>query len=563
MIGIDICQFKIKMNFRVSAFIVVSFFITLLPFQGCGQKKQDAAKVSADSLLNRDQNEWNRSIPGSFSSQTRSKFDSLEISKFIRQYPKFSKFEESILTFYVHRNMAFAWFDAEGLIEHAGNLADRLRNLKSEGVNKELPYYQSLDSLIYSSDSEQPSGFQKIKLELMLTAQYFAFAETVWGGLDARVMKEIDWNLPRKKVSYEEYLDSILDSPPGQLMEVKAPVNRQYHLLKDFLNQYRFLAEKENWFEIKSGSKSFRLGDSSDVIKQVKSRLIELGDLKDSKTDQIFDLNLQDAVIQFQTRHGLKDDGIVGRGTILELNVPYETRIKQLLVNMERTRWIPVSLSTDYLVVNIPEFRLHVYSSDQLAWSCNVVVGKAIHKTVIFSGELKYIAFSPYWNVPQSIVKNELLKDMRRDRHYLQKHDMEITGYRDGLPEIRQKPGPSNSLGLVKFLFPNSYNIYLHDTPSKSLFNESARAFSHGCIRISEPFKLAQFLLRNDPSWDDMTINSAMHAGVERVISLKEKTPVFIVYFTAFVDNEGRINFRKDIYERDERLAEMIMDSRS
>jgi len=549
------------MNFRIPAFILISLFIILLPFQGCGQKKHDAANVSIDSLLNRDQDEWNRSIPGSFSSQTKSKFDSLEIHKFIRQYPKFSKFEENILTFYTHRTMAFAWFDDEGLIEHAGNLTDRLRNLKSEGVNMELPYYESLDSLIYSSDSDQPTYSQKIKLELMLTAQYFAFAQTVWGGVDDKILKEIDWNLPRKKVSYEEYLDSILESPPGQLMEVKTPVNRQYHLLKFFLNQYRVLAEKNNWFEIKSGSKSFRLGDSSEVIKQVKLRLLDLGDLKDPKADQIFDLNLQNAVIQFQFRHGLKDDGIIGKGTISELNVPYEHRIKQLLVNMERARWIPVSLNTDYLVVNIPEFRLHVYSADQLAWSCNVVVGKAIHKTVIFSGELKYIAFSPYWNVPQSIVKNELLKDMRRDRNYLQKHNMEITGYRDGLPEIRQKPGPSNSLGLVKFLFPNSYNIYLHDTPTKSLFNESARAFSHGCIRISEPFKLAQFLLRNDSSWDDAAINTAMHAGVERIISLNEKTPVFIVYFTSFVDNEGRINFRKDIYERDERLADMIMDS--
>jgi len=138
---------------------------------------------------------------------------------------------------------------------------------------------------------------------------------------------------------------------------------------------------------------------------------------------------------------------------------------------------------------------------------------------------------------------------------------MEITGYRDGLPEIRQKPGPLNSLGLFKFLFPNNYNIYLHDTQSKSLFNESDRAFSYGCIRISEPFKLVQFLLRNDPSWDDKAITSAMHAGTERIISLKEKTSVFIVCFTAFADNEGRINFRKDIYERDEPPAYIIMDS--
>jgi len=154
---------------------------------------------------------------------------------------------------------------------------------------------------------------------------------------------------------------------------------------------------------------------------------------------------------------------------------------------------------------------------------------------------------------------NEVLKDMRRDPNYLAKHNMEITGYRDGLPEIRQKPGSSNSLGLVKFLFPNSYNMYLHDTPAKSLFNEPARAFSHGCIRIQEPFKLAQFLLRNDPSWNDEKILAAMNAGIERTITLNDKVPVFIAYFTAFVDRDGKINFRKDIYERDDRLAEMMM----
>jgi murein L,D-transpeptidase YcbB/YkuD len=547
------------MSFRIPVLIV--FILLLLPFRGCGQKKLNTVKVSADSLHIRDQNEWYRSIPGSFSTQTKSKFDRVQIQKFIKQYSKFKKFEESIRTFYAHRTLAFAWFDDEGLIEHAGNLIDHLRNLNNEGVDHKLPYYQALDSLIYNTESDQPINSQKIKLELMLTAQYFAYAELVWGGLDDKILQEIDWYLPQKKVSYEEYLDSILESPPGQLMDLKAPVNRQYHLLKNFLNQYRVLAKKDNWFKINSGSKSFRLGDSTEVIKQVKLRLLDLGDLKNAKADQIFDLNLQNAVIQFQLRHGLKADGVIGKGTILELNVPYEYRIKQLLVNMERMRWIPISLNTDFLVVNIPEFKLHVYTADQLAWSCNVVVGKTVHKTVIFSDNLKYIAFSPYWNVPQSIVKNELLKAMSKDRHYLQNNNMEITGYRDGLPEIRQKPGLLNSLGLVKFLFPNSFNIYLHDTPSKSLFNESERAFSHGCIRISEPFKLAQFLLRNDSSWDDKKITSAMHAGTERIVSLKEKTPVFIVYFTAFTDNEGRINFRKDIYQRDGRLADMIMDS--
>jgi murein L,D-transpeptidase YcbB/YkuD len=445
------------------------------------------------------------------------------------------------------------------LIEYASNLTDKVRNLQYEGVNKELPYAHALDSMMYDGNTDKLPDSIMLKLELMLTAQYFAFADIVWEGMDASVSKKVDWNLPRKKVSYEEFLDSILKTAPEKIKDLKRPVNRQYGLLRKFLQNYSELEEKGNWFEIKSSSKPLRPGDSSELVLQIKQRLIELGDLQINNATHLFDDDLRIAVISFQYRHGLKDDGIIGKTTIAEMNVPYKERIKQLLVNMERSRWVPVSLNSDYLVVNIPEFKLHVNSGDKLLWSCNIVVGKPIHKTAIFSGELKYVVFSPYWNVPRSIVVNELLKDMRKNPNYLAKHNMEITGYRDGIPEIRQKPGPSNSLGQVKFLFPNSYNMYLHDTPAKSLFNEPIRAFSHGCMRVQEPFKLAQFLLRNDPSWNDEKINAAMNAGKERSVTLSERVPVFIVYFTAFVDRDGKINFRKDIYERDNRMAEMIM----
>lgn len=549
----------IMMNFKNPAHIIFIAWIILLPFQGCGQSRKNNTKISQDSLKNRADKEWNGTIPGNFSSQTKAKFDSLDISRFLNQYPKFYKYEESIRTFYRHRNMAFAWFDSLGLIEHAGNLTDRAMNLKNEGINQELPYYQSLDSLIYTGNPDPVSGPFKVKLELMLTAQYFAFADIVWEGMDARVSKEVNWHLPRKKVSYEEYLDSIIEGKPEQLNTDKVPVYRQYNLLRKYLLIYRKLDEQGQWFAIKAGNESFKPGDSSIIIKQVRQKLFALGDFKGDTLNPVYDADLEKSVRKFQFRHGLSDDGVLGKSTMAELNVTYQQRIRQLMVNMERSRWLPVSLSSDYLVVNIPEFKLHVYSSDKLLWSCNVVVGKAVHKTVVFSGELKYVVFSPYWNVPQSIVRNEILPGMRRDENYIRKHNMEITGYRDGLPEIRQKPGTSNSLGQVKFLFPNSYNIYLHDTPAKSLFNESSRAFSHGCIRISEPVKLAEFLLRNDEAWDTDKIKSAMNAGKERFVGLKEKVPVFIAYFTAFVDREGEINFRKDIYNRDDRLAEMIV----
>ena len=536
-------------------YLFLSPLILLFPFQGCSQKKIDNSTNIKDSTLI----EWNKTIPGSFSTQTRSKFDSLEIGIFLNQFPNLKKYEKNISTFYSKRAMAYAWFDQDGLIEHASNLTDRVRNLQYDGINKELPYVHELDSMIYEVSMENLPKSNILILELMLTAQYFAFADLVWEGMDASISKSVDWNLPRKKVSYEEFLDSILKTDPEQIKDLKRPVNRQYGLLKKFLENYSELEAKGNWFVIKNSSKALRPGDSSEIVLQIKQRLLELSDLKLNNATQLYDEDLRIAVISFQKRHGLKDDGIIGKTTIIAMNVPYKERIKQLMVNMERSRWVPVSLDRDYLVVNIPEFKLHVNSGDQLLWSCNIVVGKPIHKTAIFSGDLKYVVFSPYWNVPRSIVVNELLKDMKKEPNYLSKQNMEITGYRDGIPEIRQKPGPSNSLGQVKFLFPNNYNMYLHDTPAKSLFNEPNRAFSHGCMRVQEPFKLAQFLLRNDSSWDDEKINVAMNAGKERTVTLSQKVPVFIVYFTAFVDRDGKINFRNDIYERDNRLAEMIM----
>jgi murein L,D-transpeptidase YcbB/YkuD len=248
------------------------------------------------------------------------------------------------------------------------------------------------------------------------------------------------------------------------------------------------------------------------------------------------------------------EDGVIGKNMIQEMNTPVEKRIEQLVVNMERCRWVPFSLEGEYMVVNIPSYKLYVYRNDSLLWDMNVVTGKPLSKTVIFNGDLKYVVFSPYWNVPPSILQDDVIPGIKRDSSYLEKHNMEIV---DNV--IREKPGPNNSLGRVKFLFPNSYNIYLHDTPSKSLFNENSRAFSHGCIRLAEPKKLAMYLLRNDSTWTEMKIDSAMNAGEEKWVRLKETVPVFIAYFTAWVDRKGKLNLRPDIYKNDDRLVDMML----
>lgn len=188
----------------------------------------------------------------------------------------------------------------------------------------------------------------------------------------------------------------------------------------------------------------------------------------------------------------------------------------------------------------------------------NIVVGKAAARTVIFSDELQYVVFSPYWNVPRSIVKNEIVPAMNRSSSYLRRNNMEITGYSDGLPVVRQKPGGSNALGRVKFIFPNRYNIYFHDTPARTLFTKEARAFSHGCVRVQEPFTLAQYLLRTDSSWTNARISKAMNGHMEVWVKLPEAVPVYLLYLTAWVDGDGVLNFRDDVYGHDRRMAERL-----
>jgi len=252
---------------------------------------------------------------------------------------------------------------------------------------------------------------------------------------------------------------------------------------------------------------------------------------------------------------GLFKSGKLTESTRKELNVSISDRIKQMVINLERLRWVPVDLESDYLMVNIPEFRLHIFEKNKLAWEMNVVVGKAATKTSIFKGNIANIVLNPYWNVPNSIIKNEIIPAMKRNANYIERNNMEITNKKPLM--VRQKPGGNNALGKIKFLFPNNFSIYLHDTPSKSLFSESKRDFSHGCIRVEEPRKLAKYLLRDQPNWLKR-IDKILNTIDETWIKVSPTVPVYIVYFTSWVDSEGKLNFRNDIYGHDKKLANEI-----
>lgn len=236
--------------------------------------------------------------------------------------------------------------------------------------------------------------------------------------------------------------------------------------------------------------------------------------------------------------------------------VPAMSRIKQILVNLLRTQWMPPDVQGRLILVNIPEYKLHVLEGQQKVFDMNIVVGKEGHSTVLFSGLLDRIVFNPYWNVPKSIVKKEVLPGIGRDSGYLEKHQMEISGKSDGLPIVRQVPGPTNELGRMKFLFPNSFNIYLHDTPHKELFSQKQRAYSHGCIRVADAPKLADYLLDGQAGWNAGEMDSILATNTERMVKVQQPAAVLICYLTCWGDST--LEFRKDIYGHDRRVARML-----
>lgn len=485
-------------------------------------------------------------VAGNFSGQHTNNIDSAIIQQFMRSYPLFNDIEKELNRFYRGRGYAFAWHEDNRLIEQSNILYNRVLHMEDNGLPLHVPY---LDT--YSRMMEDPKAHDLIYRELMLTSQYLSFAKRVLIGIPESDSRSIQWYIPRKKIDYTMLLEDILQ---GKANAVRNTVYPLYYQLRKELLRYHDIEKKGGWNTIVADKKLFRQGDSSSVITAVRKRLFMSGEFSGDTTSMVYDLSLLDAVKLFQEIHGLNPDGVIGNAVITALNISVRERIEQIIVNMERCRWLPNQTNEKYLVVNIPDFRLFAYEGDSLAFSCKVVVGKETNKTAIFRGDLRYVVFNPYWNVPESIIKKEILPAMSRDRNYLEKNDME---WNDG--KIRQKPGDQNALGKVKFLFPNVFNIYLHDTPGKSLFEKEKRTFSHGCIRVSEPRKLAVFLLNTQPGWDESVVDKHLEYGPEEYIKLVKSVPVYVVYFTSFVDSSGRLHFRKDIYDRDKPLRDMIL----
>ncbi len=487
--------------------------------------------------------------------------DSSAIESWLSTHPESLIDSTDIRRFYRRRNFQYAWFVNDSLSQAAAGFFS-LVNSADTAFREVAGVRDRLSELMMAPDNGVAvphCDSCQLQLELALTAQFFRFADKRYGGVVGKDLRELDWFIPRRKKNYDQLLDSLtaghMDLSPIE------PVHPQYALLKAQLKRYYELDTLVSWEPLSLGDlKKLEPGDSATWVPDLRQRVMVLGDLVSHGDSIVLTSNVYDSltvagVKHFQERHGLHPDGVIGKGAIAALNRTPRERVRTLLVNMERLRWVPERTAPDLLLVNIPEFKLHVYEADTVAWSMNVVVGNSATRTVIFSDTLSRIVFSPTWSVPVSIVKGEILPAMRNNPNYLASKDMIITGGSALLPSILQQPGAGNALGRVKFLFPNDYSIYFHDTPSKGGFAREKRAFSHGCIRLSEPQRLAEYLLRNDSLWPTDSIKVAMYREKERYVRLKEKRPVTIGYFTAWVDRQGQLNFRDDVYGHDERLA--------
>jgi murein L,D-transpeptidase YcbB/YkuD len=482
--------------------------------------------------------------------------DSMDLEKFIADKKLSDSISRRMRSFYNTRNYQFAWFSSDGLTEQAHgfwNLHDYVTTYDDDTSLRDKKLQKRMDALIAEENLTIGSaGKSYINTELTLTQHFILYVLNNYEkGYVKR--KEMERFVPHKKQDPMVLADSLLNKKHKDDKYFE-DINEPYKLLKDELAKYYQIAKQGGWPQITTSKKTLKKGVTDPAVALLKRRLQITGDMPGGDTSQVFTDTLDLGVKNFQTRMGYKADGVVGPVLIKDLNIPVIKRLEQILMNMGRMRWMPDAPNGQLIVVNIPEFVLHVYEGKQKAFDMNVVVGKEGHNTMMFNGDLNQVVFSPYWNVPPSIVRNEILPSIDKNPNYLASQNMEQVGEEDGLPKIRQRPGTKNSLGRVKFLFPNSFNIYFHDTPAKSLFEKDKRAYSHGCIRLAEPEKMANYLLRNNPEWTPEKIENAMNSGNEQFVKLKKPVPVIITYYTAWVEN-GQLNFREDIYEHDRKLS--------
>ena len=497
------------------------------------------------------------------------------------RWPNFSDYRTGLQKFYEPAGYAPAWLHGSQPVPQALSLIELFRDAGRKGLDPEDYDASRWEDRIRSLQSS-PSGPVVPRFDVALTVCAMRYISDLRIGRVNPQHFDFGLSVERKKYDLAQFLrERILTaSDLRAVLDDVEPPFAGYRRTEQALARYIELARTDDGEKLPAVKKPIDPGQTYTGVPRMTRFLRLVGDLPAEATvsndTQTYSGPLVDAVKRFQRRHGLDADGRLGPGTIKQLNVPLQDRVLQLQLTLERWRWLPAQFSAPPIIVNIPDFRLRVLDeNNKVVMDMRVVVGKAMRtQTPVFTREMTYVVLRPYWNVPPSILRGEIVPAIQRDRSYIARKNYEVTTQdgkvvtsgeisdevltqlRAGKLAVRQKPGSSNALGLVKLIFPNEHNVYLHSTPSQSLFSRSRRDFSHGCIRVEKPAELAAWVLRNNPDWTQEKVQQGMLNGKDDVtVNLVKRVPVFIVYGTALAYENDEVHFTDDIYGHDAKLA--------
>lgn len=479
----------------------------------------------------------------------------------------------SLRRFYLARDFALAWHSADGRpTKPAHELLQALSDSAADGLHPADYHRAALETLLARQDGGEGLVVDR---ELLLTDAYLLLASHLLAGRVDPVRIDNEWHAQRREVDLVAHLTQALSAGdvPESLQALR-PAQPGYARLRTALLRYREIAAAGGWGEVPAGP-ALKPGMQGPRVAALRARLVASGDLAGPGAGDAFDPELEAAVRRFQRRHGLEDDAVVGKESLSALNVSAAERVRQIELNLERWRWLPQELGARHIRVNIADFSMELWEQGRPVATQAVVVGRDYRRTPVFSGKMSYLVLNPLWEVPPRIAVEDILPQLRSNPGYLDALGMQVlqgwgadervvdpasvdwsaVSERGFAYRFRQAPGPRNALGQVKFMFPNDFSVYLHDSPARELFGKRRRAYSSGCIRVQDPVALAAWVLAPSGRWDEAALREALAAGQTRTVTLGQGVPVHIQYWTAWVDADGNVQFREDLYGRDSRLA--------